>query len=159
MIIEISVAVIALAFAALVVFLIMTLRSLSTVLMQTNETIRELQQQVNGISKEATEVLRHTNEVTVDVRNKLYSIDSVVYSVKNIGDAVQEITSSIKQASASVAGSIRTKAVKERPAAGGRPGKNKVATVMQAVPVAIELWQAFRSRKPQAGQRPYPQQT
>ncbi|MFB6367105.1 DUF948 domain-containing protein [Paenibacillus elgii] len=154
MIIEISVAIIALAFAVLVVFLIMTLRSLSTVLMQTNETIRELQRRVNGISKEAAEVLRHTNEVTVDVRNKLHSIDSVVCSVKNIGDAVQEITSSIKQASASVAGSIRAKAVK-----GGGPDRDKVATVMQAVPVAIELWQAFRSRKPQTGRRASPQQT
>ncbi len=82
MIIEISVAVVAIAFAALVVFLIQTLRSVSDLLGQTNMVIRELQEQMNGISTEAVELLRHTNEVSVDVRNKLHSIDSVVDSVK-----------------------------------------------------------------------------
>lgn len=91
MIIEISVAVVAIAFAALVVFLIQTLRSVSDLLGQTNMVIRELQEQMNGISTEAVELLRHTNEVSVDVRNKLHSIDSVVDSVKNIGDASRKL--------------------------------------------------------------------
>ncbi|MCZ8519692.1 MULTISPECIES: DUF948 domain-containing protein [Paenibacillus] len=145
-IIEASVAIAAIAFVALVVFLIMTLRSVSALLTQTNGIMREIQQQVSGISAEATEVLRHTNEVTVDVRNKLHSIDSVVYSVKNVGDAVEEITSSLKQASASVAGTVRSKVVETNKLAGS-PSEDKVVKVMQAVPVVIDLWNSFRNRK------------
>ncbi|AEI45787.1 DUF948 domain-containing protein [Paenibacillus mucilaginosus] len=145
-IIEASVAVAAIAFVALVVFLIMTLRSVSALLGQTNGIMREIQQQVSGLSAEATEVLRHTNEVTVDVRNKLHSIDSVVYSVKNVGDAVEEITSSLKQASATVAGTVRSKVVETAKQAEG-PTEDKVVKVMQAVPVVIDLWNSFRNRK------------
>ncbi|WP_426449770.1 DUF948 domain-containing protein [Paenibacillus sp. S-38] len=145
-IIEASVAIAAIAFVALVVFLIMTLRSVSALLGQTNGIMREIQQQVSGLSAEATEVLRHTNEVTVDVRNKLHSIDSVVYSVKNVGDAVEEITSSLKQASASVAGTVRSKVV-ETVKQVEAPTEDKVVKVMQAVPVVIDLWNSFRNRK------------
>ncbi|WP_201317598.1 DUF948 domain-containing protein [Paenibacillus sp. EPM92] len=142
MIIEISVAVVAIAFAALVVFLIQTLRSVSDLLGQTNMVIREMQEQMNGISTEAVELLRHTNEVSVDVRNKLHSIDSVVDSVKNIGDAVQEVTSSVKQASTAVAGTIRNSVPKDPKTAG-----ETAQHVLQTVPIVIELWQKWRERK------------
>lgn len=142
MIITISVAVAAAAFVALVIFIIMTLRSVSELLVQTNTTIREIQGEIQGISNEAAELLRHTNEVTVDVRNKLHSIDPVVYSVKNIGDAVQEVTSSLKQVSATVADKIETKVVKDSPL-----GSDSVVRIMQALPVVLDLWNSFRNRK------------
>ncbi|MCZ8516228.1 DUF948 domain-containing protein [Paenibacillus filicis] len=142
MIIEISVAVVAIAFVALVIFLIQTLRNVSELLAQTNVTMKELQTQMNGISAEATELLRHTNEVTVDVRNKLHSLDPAVHSIKHIGDAVSEVTSSFKQASATVADTIHTqvehsKLLKDGAAAG----------LIQAVPIAVGLWERFRGKK------------
>ncbi|WP_461479698.1 DUF948 domain-containing protein [Paenibacillus sp. PvR148] len=142
MIITISVAVAAGAFVALVIFIIMTLRSVSELLVQTNTTIQEIQGQIQGISTEAAELLRHTNEVTMDVRNKLHSIDPVVYSVKNIGDAVQEVTSSLKQASATVADQIDMKVAKDNPR-----GSDAVVRIMQALPVVLDLWNSFRNRK------------
>ncbi|WP_159888583.1 DUF948 domain-containing protein [Paenibacillus puerhi] len=142
MIIEISVAIVAIAFAALVVYLIKTLRSVTELLSQTNVTIREIQGQINGISVEATELLRHTNEVTVDVRNKLHSIDPVVYSVKNIGDAVQEVTDTVKEATAAVAGSIRRNVPAETPKTG-----EAISRVIQAVPMLLEIWHTWRAPK------------
>jgi uncharacterized protein YoxC len=144
MIIELSVAVIAIAFAALVVYLIQTLRSVTDLLSQTNVTIREIQGEISGLSLEATELLKHTNEVTIDVRNKLHSIDPVVDSVKNIGDAVQEVTDSVKEATAAVAGSIRKHVPKEAPKTG-----ETISRVIQAVPMVLEIWQTWRGpRKP-----------
>ncbi|UUZ81560.1 DUF948 domain-containing protein [Paenibacillus sp. P26] len=140
-IIQISVAVIAAAFVALVVYLIQTLKNVSSLLTQTNDTIKELQTQIGGISAEATELLRHTNEVTVDVRNKLHSLDPLVYSVKHIGDAVSEITASFKQASATVAGTIRTQVENSRLLKSG-----KAAGLVQAVPIALGLWERFRNK-------------
>ncbi|MEK8130925.1 DUF948 domain-containing protein [Paenibacillus filicis] len=148
MIIELSVAVVAIAFAALVVYLIKTLRSVTDLLSQTNVTIREIQGQISGISVEATELLRHTNEVTLDVRNKLHSIDPVVDSVKNIGDAVQEVTDTVKEATAAVAGSIRKNVPKEAPKTGEAIGR-----VIQAMPMVLEIWHTWRAPRKAASAR------
>ncbi|SDE07848.1 Uncharacterized protein YoxC, contains an MCP-like domain [Paenibacillus sp. UNCCL117] len=145
MIIEISVAVVAIAFAALVVYLIRTLKSVTELLSQTNVTMKEIQGQIGGISVEATELLRHTNEVTVDVRNKLQSIDPVVYSVKNIGDAVQEVTDTVKEATAAVAGSIRKNVPAETPKTGEAIGR-----IIQAVPMLLEIWHTWKGTKKSA---------
>ena len=145
MITDISIAIMALAFAALVVFLIRTLRSLSEVLAQTNAAVHELKHQLHDISLEATRLLRHTNEVTVDVRNKLHSIDPVVDSVKNIGEAVHEVTASVKQASAAVAGTPNKNVTPERVSV-----LQSVAQAVQVVPVILDFASSLRQSKKQA---------
>lgn len=144
-IIQVSIAVVAIAFAVLVVFLIQALRNVSSLLAQTNVTIKELQTQINGLSVEATELLRHTNEVTVDVRNKLHSLDPVVYSIKHVGDAVSEVTSSFKTATSTVAGTLREQVKDSKVLKDG-----KAAVVLQAVPIVMGLWQNYKKKKNEA---------
>ncbi len=79
MIIQISVAVIAVAFVALVLFLIKTLRSITDLIAKTNDSIGQLQLQVNEMRQETTALIRHADEVTVDVRNKLHSMDPLFF--------------------------------------------------------------------------------
>jgi uncharacterized protein YoxC len=145
MIIEISVAVIAVAFVVLVVFLVVTLRSMTALLGQTNTTIQDLRYEIKGIAKEASEVLHHTNAVTADVLNKLHALEPTFDSVKQVGEAVEQITSSVKHASVSVAQTIKDKVNEDI------PSKGKIAAVLRTIPIALELWHQFKSRQMRAG--------
>ncbi|MDF2959874.1 MAG: hypothetical protein K0S39_1609 [Paenibacillus sp.] len=146
MIIEISVAVIAVAFVVLVAFLIVTLRSMSALLVQTNTTIQDLRYEIKGIAKEASDVLRHTNAVTADVLNKLHSLEPTFDSMKQVGEAVEEITSSVKHASVSVARTIKDKVEHE---AYIPPKGSKLAAALKTIPVILELWKQYKHRQVQ----------
>lgn len=143
MIIQFSVALIAVAFVVLVAFLIVTLRSMSDLLKQTNTTIRELQGEIKGISKEASHLLQHTNQVTVDVLDKLHSLEPTFDSVKNVGEVVEDITSSVKQASSVVARTIQAK-VKEEV---NLPLNNRIAQVLTFAPLAVDVWHQIKQRR------------
>jgi uncharacterized protein YoxC len=143
LIIEISVAAVALAFVVLVVFLITTLRSMSALLVQTNATIHELQHHLAGVTKEASDVLRHTNAVTVDVLNKLHSLEPTFHSVKQVGEAVDEITTSVKNASVSVAHTIKKKVESDA----YLPATNKIAKAISAIPLVLDIWHQIKMKK------------
>ncbi|MFH5186388.1 DUF948 domain-containing protein [Paenibacillus sp. TAB 01] len=143
MIIQISVALIAVAFVVLVAFLIVTLRSMSELLKQTNTTIRELQGEIKGISKEASHLLQHTNQVTVDVLDKLHSLDPTFDSVKQVGEVVEDITSSVKQASTAVAKTIQAKVKEEK----NLPLNNRIAQAITFAPLVVDVWQQIKHRR------------
>jgi uncharacterized protein YoxC len=149
LVIEISVAAVALAFVVLVVFLITTLRSMSALLVQTNSTIHELQQHLAGVTKEASDVLRHTNAVTVDVLNKLHALEPTFNSVKEVGEAVDEITTSVKNASVTVARSIKKKVENEA----YMPTTNKIAKAISTIPLILDIWHQIRMKRELAGAR------
>ncbi|WP_028549946.1 DUF948 domain-containing protein [Paenibacillus sp. UNC451MF] len=140
MIIQISVAVIAIAFVVLVVFLIKTLSSVTDLLGQTNTTIRELQSEMKTVTMEASEVLQHTSEVTMDVLQKLQSLEPTFDSVKQVGEAVEEITSSVKQASTTVARTIKDKVTEEA----CQPMSDKIAKALQLAPLVVNAWQQIK---------------
>ncbi|GIP40031.1 hypothetical protein J31TS4_33110 [Paenibacillus sp. J31TS4] len=107
MIWQIGVLIIALAFAALVFFLIKTLRTVETSLQQTNETITQLKDDLNDVSGEVKGLLRSTNQITMDIRGKMRSLDSLFGTVENVGDTLEGVTSSIKTASQSFMTNVR----------------------------------------------------
>ncbi|WP_243767192.1 DUF948 domain-containing protein [Paenibacillus agricola] len=146
LIIEISVAAVALAIVVLIVFLITTLRSMSALLVQTNSTIHELQHHLAGVTKEASDVLRHTNAVTVDVLNKLHSLEPTFHSVKQVGEAVDEITTSVKNASVSVARTIKNKVESEA----YLPATSKIAKAIQTIPLILDIWHQIKLKKQMA---------
>ncbi|WP_068775464.1 DUF948 domain-containing protein [Paenibacillus sp. FJAT-26967] len=139
MIWQISVALIAIAFVVLVVFLVKTLRSVTELVAQTNQTIQQVQQQLTVVSQEANELIRHTNEVSVDVRNKLQALDKTFYTIKNVGDVVNEISTSVRQTSATVTSSMRNKVEKEL-----NSPKSIVNRIAPLVPVALDMWKRIK---------------
>ncbi|EGL15955.1 MULTISPECIES: DUF948 domain-containing protein [Paenibacillus] len=142
MIWQISLAVIAIAFVVLVVFLVKTLRSVTDLVAQTNQTIQQVQQQVTVVSQEANELLRHTNEVSLDVRNKLHALDKTFYTIKNVGDVVSEITTSVRQTSATVTNTMRNKVEKEL-----NSPKSIVNRIAPLVPVAVDMWKRLKQSR------------
>lgn len=98
MVIQISVAVAAIAFAGLAVYLILTLRKGMTTLGETNKTLAEVRNAVHGLTQEASQLIRNANQVTRDVKGKMQTIDPLFESAHDVGEVIQTVTDSVKKA-------------------------------------------------------------
>jgi uncharacterized protein YoxC len=142
MVIQLSVAAIALAFVVLVVYLIMTLKSLSRLLENTNQTLTRVEQQVGAVTSDGTELIQHAKEIVVDVQDKITKLDSALASFKQSGDAAKEVTSSVRQVSSAVAHYIKSKR-KPEPAT----AVDRVTEVIRTIPVLVEVWHKLRKSR------------
>lgn len=109
MIIELSVALIAIAFAILVIFLIKTLQAAKGSLEKVSQTLQEVQKTVDELSYEVKQTVRHANDITVDVQAKMKQIDPVMDTVKNIGEVLSEVSLAAKQVSSSLMDRFKNK--------------------------------------------------
>ncbi|WP_379131336.1 DUF948 domain-containing protein [Paenibacillus sp. sgz500958] len=167
MIIELSVALVAVAFAILVFFLIKTLKSAKESLDKVSQTLQEVQKTIDELTYEVKTTVRHANDITLDVQGKIQKIDPIMDTVKNLGDVMSELTLSMKQVSVSAlekfrktretrakAKDVSIDAVPLTPAEErtrdsyealqGKSGQGKMGSLLKGVDVAASLWQRFR---------------
>ncbi|OBZ16257.1 hypothetical protein A8L34_26610 [Bacillus sp. FJAT-27264] len=167
MIIELSVALVAVAFAVLVFFLIKTLRSAKDSLDNVSQTLQEVQKTIDELTYEVKTTVRHANDITVDVQNQLQKIDPIMDSVKNLGEVMNELTLTAKQVSVTVIEKYRKsreqkdkrkevsvddtpltpseeRTVKSYEETYAKKEGGKVSAVLKGVDVAATLWKKFR---------------
>lgn len=167
MIWEISVALIAVAFAVLVVFLIKTLKAAEKSLDKTTQTLQEVQKTIDELSYEVKNVVRQANDITGDLQHKMGQIDPVLESVKNVGDVLNEVTLAAKQVSTAFIDRIKSQpkrpkvseAAKPQHAVAQTPEEMRAYALpyetpkpatrppgwMKWVDVAAGIWQKYRS--------------
>ncbi|WP_342552802.1 DUF948 domain-containing protein [Paenibacillus sp. FSL R7-0652] len=109
MIYQLSVALIAVAFAVLVFFLIRTLKSAQGSLDNVSQTLQEVQKTIDELSYEVKQTVRHANDITADVQHKMKKIDPVMESVENLGEVLSEVTAAAKQVSTTLMTRFQTK--------------------------------------------------
>lgn len=97
MIIEISVAVIALAFTALVFYLIAFIRSSQVTLGQVNQTLSDARKQIDQLSGEAKKVIEHANQMSTDLQTKMETLDPIFNAVEDLGNLLENKTNSLKE--------------------------------------------------------------
>lgn len=97
MIIEISIAVIAVAFVILVIYLIVLTNALRRTLHQVDHTLVDVRKQLDEIGGQAKKVVEHTNQVSFDVKRKMESLDSVFHAIGQVGDILEHKTLAIKK--------------------------------------------------------------
>lgn len=114
MLTQISVAIIAVAFAVLVFFLIKTLKAATSSLDKVTQTLQEVQKTIDELSYEVKQTIRNTNDITVDVQHKMKQIDPVMDTVKNLGEALSEVTFAVKQVSSGVVSKFKQPKVDTR---------------------------------------------
>lgn len=102
MLTQISVAIIAVAFAILVFFLIKTLKAATVSLDKVTQTLQDVQKTIDELSYEVKQTIRNTNDITVDVQHKMKQIDPVMDTVRNLGEALSEVTYAVKEVSSGV---------------------------------------------------------
>lgn len=107
MIWELSVALIAVAFVVLVVFLIKTLKAAEKSLDKTTQTLQEVRKTIDELSYEVKQVVRQASDITGDLQQKLNQIDPVLESVKNTGEILTEVTQAAKQVSTALIGKVK----------------------------------------------------
>ncbi|MFD2702727.1 DUF948 domain-containing protein [Paenibacillus shunpengii] len=107
--IEVSVLIIAIAFAVLVVFLIKTLKTVQVSLDNVSKTLQEVRGTIDELGYEVKQTVRHANDITADVEHKMKQIDPVVTSVKNLGEILAEVTAAAKQVSTTLMNKFQKK--------------------------------------------------
>jgi uncharacterized protein YoxC len=96
MIIEISVALIALSFVFLVIFLILTLRSLKITFDRINTTLIPLQRHTEDLCEQAEALIEQTTHLTKDLNHKLDAFDGVFNSISHVGNRLERSTLNLK---------------------------------------------------------------
>ncbi|MDQ0196156.1 DUF948 domain-containing protein [Paenibacillus wynnii] len=167
MIIELSVALVAVAFAILVFFLIKTLKSAKDSLDKVSQTLQEVQKTIDELTYEVKTTVRHANDITLDVQGKIQKIDPIMDSVKNLGDVMSELTLSVKQVSVTAIEKLRkSRELKEKAKSAStestpvtpaeertvktydtvytKNDSGKIGTLLKAVDVGAAVWQKFR---------------
>ncbi|MGG3283653.1 DUF948 domain-containing protein [Paenibacillus solani] len=114
MLTQISVAIIALAFAVLVFFLIKTLKAATQSLEKVTSTLQEVQKTVDELTYELKQTIRNTNDITVDVQHKMKQIDPVMDTVKNLGEALSEVTYAVKQVSSGMVSKFKQSRIEQK---------------------------------------------
>jgi uncharacterized protein YoxC len=142
MIIQLSVAIIALAFVVLVVFLILTLRSFTAMLEHTSQTLTRVERHVGAISSDSSELIQHVKEIAVDVQDKITKLDSAITSFKQSGDAAKEVTSSFRQVSSAVAHFIQAKRKPEPVTT-----VDRVTEIIRAIPELVDVWHKLKKSR------------
>ncbi|MEK3797415.1 DUF948 domain-containing protein [Peribacillus sp. FSL H8-0477] len=108
MIIQYSVAAIALAFIWLVVYLITTLQKGMTTLGEANKTLADVRNAIHDLSDESKQLLRTANEITVDVKSKMKAVDPLLDSAQDVGEAIHAVTNTVKKAATTEFGNNRS---------------------------------------------------
>ncbi|OLO40214.1 hypothetical protein BTR23_06880 [Alkalihalophilus pseudofirmus] len=135
-IVYISVAVVAVAFFILVLYLVQTLKSATKTLNNVADTVSSLEKQLQGVTKETEFLLQKTNRLADDIHEKSQSLNTMFDSVKDLGQSVQTVNDSLKKVSNTVA----------------RQSEQQSAQVAQAVQwgnAAIDLYSKWKEKKQQ----------
>lgn len=133
-ILYLSVAVIAIAFLVLVIYLSKTLKALQQTMESVSGTLTGLESQMQGITTETTLLLHKTNALAEDVQHKSQSLNTVVEAVKGVGGSLQRVNQTIDQ-------------VTDRVNLAATQHNEKITQVIQWSNVAIELINKWKLRK------------
>lgn len=133
-ILYLSVAVIAIAFLVLVIYLSKTLKSLQITLESVSKTLVGLEGQLDGVTKETAVLLHKTNALADDIHRKSESLNTVVDAVKGVGESVNKFNHSVQ----TIVGSVDRQIDQN---------KEKISQVVQWSNVLLELKDKWNARK------------
>lgn len=150
MIIEISVAVIAIAFVALVIYLIIFITALKVTLGQVDQTLVEVREQINEIGSEAKKTIEQTNEVSADLKDKVAKLNSVFAAVANVGEFLEQKTFLLKREVISSSDEETPHEADHASTVGKEPSPArelfKVADILELAGMGVCLWQKLKKR-------------
>jgi uncharacterized protein YoxC len=123
MIIEISVAVISVAFVALVIYLIVMMKTLRKTLGKVDQTLEE-----------AKMAIQQTQLLEADLRKKMGTLDPLFNSVENVGDILECKTAAYKE--------LKSHSLREEDS-----DQINVADLVALAGLGIRLWNKFNKRR------------
>lgn len=127
----------AIAFLVLCIAIAVVLFSVKKNLDHVANTLDGLDGQIQGITRESTDLLHKANRLTEDIQDKSLRLNSVVDAVKGVGDSVQTLNSSVDRVTNSITHNISQ-------------NEDKISQVVQWSNVAMEVadkWQMRKNRR------------
>lgn len=109
MIIEISVLIMALSVAALVIFLIQTLRKAQHSIETANETLREARDLIHSSKDDVEGLVGNVRDLIAQVNTQVGAVEPLMSSVRDVGTVVHEVTTAAREVSTSWMGSLKRK--------------------------------------------------
>ncbi|GIO23082.1 DUF948 domain-containing protein [Oceanobacillus sp. J11TS1] len=103
--IGIGVIIIGIACVILAIFISHILNNLASVLSGVDKTVQQLPEQLDGIMKETSNVIREGNQALADVNEKMEQLSPLFYIVGDVGNATRKLSSSLVD----VTNSVKTK--------------------------------------------------
>lgn len=138
MIIEISIALVAIAFAALVVYLILLIIALRKTLHQTDRTMVQVRKQLDELSPQAQKIIEHTNQLSFDIKRKMEALNPIFNALGNLGEMAEHKTFALKKkAPASEEDSLTEHELRSR---------SPVADVLELAVIGTCLWQKLKNK-------------
>ncbi|GHH97326.1 DUF948 domain-containing protein [Neobacillus kokaensis] len=133
-ILYLSVALVAVAFLVLVIFISKTLKTLQVTLDSVSDTLKGVEKQLDGVTRETTLLLQKTNALADDIQQKSANLNSVVDAVKGVGVTVSNFNGTLQNITKTV-----DRQVDE--------SKEKVSQIIQWSNVILELKDKWQERK------------
>jgi uncharacterized protein YoxC len=133
-ILYLSVALIAIAFLVLVIYLSKTLKSVQETLTSVSETLVGLEKQLDGVTSETTALLQKTNALADDIAHKAESLTNVVDAVKDVGTTVNKFNKTLQSITSSFDLQVEQ-------------NKEKISQIIQWGDVLLELKDKWKARK------------
>ncbi len=150
MIIEISVAIIALALVALVITVAILAKNFQQTLMQVNRTLVEVRKQLDDLGGQTSKIMDHTNHVSYDLKRKLESLDPIFNAFSNVGDYLAHKTFALKKDpvnSSHHEGKHSTVESSEFIEEQISQEPIKAGDILELVDIGIRLWQKIKKRR------------
>lgn len=149
MIIEISIAVIALAFVALVIYLIVLICALRTTLGQVNNTLSETRKQLNDVGFQAQKAAEHANQISYDLKYKAEALNPVFNAISNAGQILEHKSSVIKKEYIAAQEEAEGESLRsdKKGKALHSEGIAIVAAVLELAGLGVSLWQKMNKRR------------
>jgi uncharacterized protein YoxC len=135
-ILYLSVALIAIAFFVLVIFLSTTLKSFQVTLTSVSKTLTGLEKQLDGVTAETTILLQKTNALADDIKQKTDRLNSVVEAVKDVGTTVTKFNGTLQNITQTVDMQVEE-------------SKEKISQIVQWSNIVLELKDKWQARKQQ----------
>ncbi|MGJ7920396.1 DUF948 domain-containing protein [Neobacillus sp. LXY-4] len=131
-----SVALIAISFLILVIYLSKTFKTLQVTLDSVSKTLNGLEKQIDGVMSETTDLLKKTNALADDIQEKAESLNSVVTAVKDVGGSFQKFNHTLQNVTNTVNRSYEQ-------------NQEKISQIVQWSNVFIELKEKWKNKKQQ----------
>lgn len=129
-----SVAIIAISFLVLVIYLSRTFNSLKITLDNVSSTLTGLEKQLDGVMSETNDLLKKTNALADDISDKAESLNSVVTAVKDVGGSIQKFSHTLQT-------------VTDTLDRGVEQNQEKISQVVQWSTAIMELKEKWKTKK------------
>lgn len=133
MILELSVAVIAIAWVILVIYLAITLTQLKKVLQNSNRSLEKVEQMLHPIDVQTTRLLETTNLLAENIAEKSKALDPLFHSISQLTESADEVVTKFRKTHGD-------NSFKEK-------RSNKLDDILELAAMGMLLWSKYKKKE------------